>query len=51
MKSIYLQLGNWKTVMKTKENLLKWYNEKYCLQVVKQTGLSLQFVKNPTEEI
>ena len=37
--------------MKTKENLLKWYDKEYCLQVVKQTGLSLQFVKNPTEEI
>ena len=37
--------------MKSKKNLLKWYDEEYCLQAVKQNGYDLQYVKNPTEEI
>ena len=37
--------------MKTKGDLLKWYDKKYCLEAVKQNGLALQFVKNQTEEI
>ena len=37
--------------MESKENLLKWYDEEYCLQAVKQDPLNLKYVKNQTKEI
>jgi len=33
------------------ENNFKWYDEEYCLAVVKQNGMLLKYVHNPTEEI
>ena len=38
------------TGLKTEDELLKWYNEEYCLDQVKQNGNTLQFVKNQTRK-
>ena len=37
--------------LKTEKELLKWYDEEYCLKQVKQDGLALQYVHNQTAEI
>ena len=40
-----------KIITEFKENLLKWYSKKYCLEAVKQDPWALQYVKNQTEEM
>ena len=35
----------------TKEDLLKWYDEEYCLKAIEQDPLNLQYIENQTEEI
>ena len=37
--------------MHNKEDLLKWYDEEYCLEAVKQDGNMLRYVKNQTKDI
>ena len=32
--------------MLTEKDLLKWYDEEYCLEQVKQNGLMLLFINN-----
>ena len=34
-----------------KKDLLKWYDEEYCLKEVKREGYMLQYVKKQTEEM
>ena len=33
------------------KNLLVWYDEKYCLEAVKQNGYTLQYVKEQSEAV
>ena len=37
--------------MRTEKDLLKWYDEEYCLERVKYNGPFLKYVKNQTEKI
>ena len=37
--------------MYDKKDLLKWYNESYCLEAVKQYGIALRYINNQTDEI
>ena len=37
--------------MYNKKDLLKWYDNDYCLEAVKQNGYALQFIENPTKKM
>ena len=37
--------------MYSKEEFEKWYDEKYCLEMVRENGLTLRYIKNQTEKI
>ena len=37
--------------MYDKKDLLKWYDENYCLKAVKRKGSNIKYVRNQTEEM